>query len=83
MIARANGKPSRPADAYVIEVEGIAVGVVIQHGQSYRFYAADHAMRELHHKQFPSARAAQRAAERTIASARAVDTVLSRKRSSA
>jgi hypothetical protein len=49
-------------DAYVIEVEGITVGIVVRDADAYRFYASLHALYALEGERFTTPRLAERAA---------------------
>ena len=51
------------SEAYVIEVDGSAVGVVVRDRRSFRFYASDHAFAPLEHGAYQQPESAARAAE--------------------
>jgi hypothetical protein len=49
-------------DAYVIEVQGVTVGIVARDGDAYRFYASLRLFNSLEGKKFATPRLAERAA---------------------
>ncbi len=53
-------------NAYIIEVEDIAVGLVVRDRGGFRFFASDAACAALDSRMFRDARAAEREAERCV-----------------
>jgi len=50
-------------DAFIIETDGVAAGIVVREGRRYRFYSADADFRSLDGQPYATPRAAQKAAD--------------------
>lgn len=58
------------ADAYVIEVRGLTVGIVARDGNIYRFYASLRRFHPLEGERFATPRLAEKAASRLMSKQR-------------
>ena len=52
------------SDTYIIEVGSQPAGIVVRHGEGYKFFAASHRFNRLDGQLFRNAREAERAARR-------------------